>query len=107
MDGFIYLEPQAPPALTIAGAFPVFAYKQTNARLTGMDAKISYTLFREFSLEAGAAVLRAWDITNNDWIIQMPSDRLTGGFHWHFMMAEIRVGYQRRHHPYPGAVTGT
>ena len=84
MDGFIYLEPQAPPALTIAGAFPVFAYKQTNARLTGMDAKISYTLFREFSLEAGAAVLRAWDITNNDWIIQMPSDRLTGGFHWHF-----------------------
>jgi iron complex outermembrane receptor protein len=83
-DNFIYLEPLQPPALTIAGAFPVFAYKQTTARISGADAVIRYVLVKELELEVRGSMLRAYDISNGQWIIQMPADRLSGGINWHF-----------------------
>ena len=35
IEKFIYLAPQLPPTLTIRGAFPTFAYRQTDALLRG------------------------------------------------------------------------
>ena len=42
---FIYMEPANEPELTIRGAFPVFNYKQTNARISGFDVKITNRFF--------------------------------------------------------------
>ncbi|HMP93986.1 MAG TPA: TonB-dependent receptor, partial [Phnomibacter sp.] len=42
IQDFIYLAPTPPPVLTIRGYYPVFPYRQTNARLSGLDADIGY-----------------------------------------------------------------
>ena len=75
---FIYMEPAAEPELTIRGAFPVFNYKQTNARISGFDGKITKRFFNHFQLMGKAMILRAWNYSANDYLIYMPSDRYSG-----------------------------
>jgi iron complex outermembrane receptor protein len=64
-----------PPELTIRGAFPAFRYTQTNARLTGFDLSAAWNIDAHFSSTIKASLLRAWDKTNKQWLIQMPADR--------------------------------
>ena len=75
INGFIFLEPMFPPELTIRGAFPAFRYTQTNARLTGFDLSAAWNIDAHFSSTIKASLLRAWDKTNKQWLIQMPADR--------------------------------
>jgi len=42
IQDYIYLQPQAEFRLTIRGAFPVFQYQQTDARLYGTDWQVTY-----------------------------------------------------------------
>ncbi|MGB5981271.1 MAG: TonB-dependent receptor [Nonlabens sp.] len=44
INNFVQLEPNG-VELTTRGAFPVYSYRQTDARLYGVDAGLSYTLF--------------------------------------------------------------
>jgi len=74
-SNFIYMNPAAQPELTIKGAFPVFEFKQANARISGADLKMSYTLLEKLQLTANCMWLRAWNYTINDYLIYMPSDR--------------------------------
>jgi iron complex outermembrane recepter protein len=75
INNFMFLKPAYPPQLTIRGAFPSFEYDQTDARLAGTDVQISYLIDNHFRLQGKASLLRAFDLTNDDWLIQMPSDR--------------------------------
>jgi iron complex outermembrane receptor protein len=75
INDFIYLKPTYPPQLTIRGAFPSFEFDQTDARLMGTDIQLSYLFDNHFRLQGKASILRAFDLTNDDWLIQMPSDR--------------------------------
>jgi iron complex outermembrane recepter protein len=75
INDFIFLEPTFPPELTIRGAFPSFRYNQTNARLHGSDVTIQYTVNAHWLGTVKASVLRAWNKTAKDWLIQMPADR--------------------------------
>lgn len=79
INGFIFLRPTFPAQLTIRGAFPAFEFAQTNATLRGVDLTVRKQLTPHWQLTAKGALLRAWDRNENDWIIQMPSDR--GEFH--------------------------
>jgi iron complex outermembrane recepter protein len=76
-SNFIYLNPGTQPELTIKGAYPVFDYKQANARISGLDAKLSSEFFNHLQLTAKAMLLRAWNTTSNDYLVYMPSDRYT------------------------------
>ncbi len=76
IEGFIFLRPDFPPELTIRGAFPVFTYQQTDARLHGLDLNATAHFWKHLDFLVKASLLRAWDLKSNDWIIQMPSDRL-------------------------------
>jgi iron complex outermembrane receptor protein len=78
IQGFIFLRPDFPPELTIRGAFPLFTYQQTDARLHGFDFNATAHFWKHLDLIVKASVLRAWDLKANDWIIQMPSDRIDG-----------------------------
>ncbi|MBU6158055.1 MAG: TonB-dependent receptor [Bacteroidetes bacterium] len=78
INGFIFLRPDFPPELTIRGAFPVFMYQQTDARLHGLDFNATAHIWKHVDLIMRASVLRAWDMKANDWLIQMPADRLEG-----------------------------
>lgn len=75
IDNFIYRQPATTPILTIHGAFPAFYYKQTNATLKGCDIYLNYKLAKSIEVTQKAALLRAWNKTENEWLIMMPSDR--------------------------------
>ena len=74
-SNFIYLNPASQPELTIRGAYPVFNYKQANARISGIDAKMQTHFFNHIELTGKAMILRAWNYSINDYLVYMPSDR--------------------------------
>lgn len=72
---FIYQLPQKPPVLTVLGAFPTFVYKQTNARLTGLDAEVTIQIRKNINLTSKASLLYARNLQTNSWIELMPANR--------------------------------
>lgn len=74
LPSFIYLAPVFPATLTIRGAFPTYAYNQTEALLYGTDNRITYQLMDWMSIESSTSILRARDVSNGNWIVQMPAD---------------------------------
>lgn len=75
---FIYRKPVPDePVLTVAGAFPKIVYGQTNARLQGIDASIGYRFSKAVKFDSKVSLLRAKDKVLNDWLVLMPSDRLS------------------------------
>jgi len=79
MNGFIYQEPVYPPTLTIRGAFPTFKYKQTDAMLSGLDFDMKYKLAPAIWFNLRGSTLFAHNQVQKDWIIFMPSDRVSTG----------------------------
>ncbi len=75
IDNFIYLKPTLPATLTIKGAFPTFNYAQVNASLTGFDLKAKYNFSKELSWTGTTSFLWAYNLTEEDWLVGMPSNR--------------------------------
>jgi iron complex outermembrane receptor protein len=78
INNFIYQQPMPNnPVLTIAGAFPLLEYKQTNAALSGLD--ISTLIKPASTLEwvSKFSFLHARNKQTNDWLILMPANRLS------------------------------
>jgi len=84
IQGFIYRQPTPTPVLTIRGAFPGFNYTQTDAILRGVDVYTSYHFTHWLEWKVKGSMLRAWNQGANNWLIQMPADRIETefGFHW-------------------------
>jgi len=75
INGFIYLRP-AGFRLTIRGAFPVFDNVATDVSMHGMDATVLFHLAGPWSIRSQASIVRARDLVQDEWLFQMPSDRL-------------------------------
>ena len=71
---YIFLLPIKPPVLTVLGAFPTFAYKQTTANLSGLDAEINYTISKIFALKSRTSILFARNVKQHNWIELMPAN---------------------------------
>jgi len=71
---FIYLNP-GPSLLTIRGAFRTFDYAQTDVALSGADLGVRWTPIVGLDVSAGAALLRARDVSQREPLIGMPPDR--------------------------------
>lgn len=85
IDDFIYQQPMPDnPVLTIAGAFPLLEYKQTNALLTGFDLGTSWKLIDPLQLESKLSVLYARNTTRKDWLILMPPNRISNELTYKF-----------------------
>lgn len=78
IEDFIYLKPAYPALLTIRGAFPAFDYAQSRVNLSGTDLKSGYRINSHLSADFKASILRAFNKSENTWLIQMPADR----FEW-------------------------
>lgn len=76
INDYIYLEP-GEDILTIRGYYKTFRYRQTNARLTGADVSLQYDWNDHLSSSAKGSFLRARDRKANDWLILIPSDRVS------------------------------
>lgn len=93
INGFINLVPQTPPTLTLRGAFPTFRYIQTDALLYGADFRVERTFSRQWSSAVKGSFLWARDRQKNDWLQQMPANRLEGQLTWSFAGKRFRNGY--------------
>ncbi|MDT8346710.1 MAG: TonB-dependent receptor [Flavobacteriaceae bacterium] len=71
IDGFILLEPTGVEQ-TIRGAFPVFSYRQTDARFLGVDAQVEVNVHRFFDYRSSWSYTHATDVKQEQAIIDIP-----------------------------------
>lgn len=72
---FIFQQPTDSIVVTIRGAFPYTYYRQSDVSMKGMDAQLRWHFLPKWQLSTKASILRAWNETDNDWLIAMPADR--------------------------------
>lgn len=78
LQDFIYRVPKPEnPILTIAGAFPLIKFEQTNALLTGADLTADVNLFPQWLWKNKISLLYAYNRTAKEWLIGMPSHNFT------------------------------
>jgi iron complex outermembrane receptor protein len=78
---FIFQQPRPnEPVLTIRGAFPKLEYLATDALLHGLDLTATFQLHERLAATSRYAGLRARNLRLDDWLIGMPSDRLSQQF---------------------------
>ena len=70
INDFIVLEPNGIES-TIRGVFPVYNYRQTNARLVGIDVSASYQ-YQNFDILSNFAYVNGEDIEREEALINMP-----------------------------------
>ncbi len=93
INDFIYLKPRSEngvlqTVLTVRGAFPAFDYTQIDARFAGIDLSINYLITNQLSLTEKYSTVRAKDIKNNIFIVNIPSDRLESTLKYSFKKPE-------------------
>lgn len=76
IGGYIYLEPDPEPIVTIRGAYPLMRYRQTDALLYGFDGTVDYRLLDPLRVGATLSVVRGEDVSAGVPLIQMPADHL-------------------------------
>lgn len=62
VDNFIYQIPLPTPRLTIRGAFPVFAFNQNDALLSGAELTLDYKLFKDVHYSFGLNYIYGEDL---------------------------------------------
>jgi len=72
IKNYILLQPEQQARLTIRGAFPVFAYKQTNAVISGSDFDLKYNIIKQIAFTQRTSFLYGRDLSTKDDLIFMP-----------------------------------
>ncbi len=75
IDDYIYLNPTGETRLTIRGAFPVYAYEQTRARIMGFDLTSGFGLGETWHGNFSYSFLKGQDLSENQPLIYMPANR--------------------------------
>jgi iron complex outermembrane receptor protein len=84
INNFIYIQPVPDePVLTIAGAFPKWVYTQSDAQLSGIDFTSMLKPWRWLEWTMKYSMLRARNLSLDDWLIMMPSDRIRNELTWY------------------------
>ncbi len=78
IEDYIFLAPQNEFQLDIRGAFPIFLYEQTDARIFGTDLLLSYEPVEALKLTTKYAFVRGDDTRNNLPLISLPANNLSG-----------------------------
>ncbi|TYP99147.1 iron complex outermembrane receptor protein [Tenacibaculum adriaticum] len=71
ISNFIFIEPGGIET-TLRGSFPVWNYKQTNARLTGVDLTMQYLINSNWALNNNTSYILGDDLLQNRPLIDMP-----------------------------------
>lgn len=77
INGFIYLQPQSEYRLTIRGAFPVFKYQQTNARIAGLDLTATYEPIEQIRLSGRYSFIHGDNLSEQIPLVFMPPNRVS------------------------------
>lgn len=84
IDNYIFLNPQDEIRLTIRGAFPLFKYEQTDARLVGFDLLGTYQVNDKFNITGKYSYLKGTDKSHNLPLVYMPSNNFYGALNYQF-----------------------
>jgi len=76
IDDYIFLNPQDEIRLTIRGAFPVFNYEQTDARIYGLDLTGKWQIAPAFYTNLSYSFIRGKDLTNNLPLVNIPANTI-------------------------------
>lgn len=76
-SNYIYLDPSLSYVQSLRGAFPVFNYKSTQAFFWGIDLHGKWEFSDHLGYDLKASLIRAKDISNNNYLPFIPSDRLS------------------------------
>lgn len=71
---YIFLNPQDKLRLTIRGAFPVFSYEQTDARIFGMDISSQFTISNSLLGKLKYSFIQGDDISNDKPLVALPAN---------------------------------
>jgi iron complex outermembrane receptor protein len=77
INDYIYLQPQAEFQLTIRGAFPVFKYEQTDARIVGLDLYAKYEISPNIETAVTYSYINGTDRIQNNGLVFIPANNLT------------------------------
>jgi len=91
---YIYLEPQDEIRLTIRGAFPVFKYQQTDARIFGLDILGTYYVVEPLSISLAYNYIHADDLANNLPLINIPSNNVKSKLVYNFLK-HVKIGNKK------------
>lgn len=81
INDFIYLRPTGFET-TIRGAFPVWAFQQTNAVLSGVDIAFNAYFLEKWTYNLGTAYVNGWDVSNKKHLIDVPPLKIVNGLKW-------------------------
>jgi iron complex outermembrane receptor protein len=91
---------------TIRGAFPVWEYQQTNARLVGVDVQTHWKIGKQWQHDFTLAYVNGKDITNKESLIDIPPLDLSNKIQfskreWHDLKLELKSEIVLRQNQFP------
>ena len=105
INDYIVLEP-TDVELSIRGAFPVWEYRQTNARLLGIDAKLNKKWFPNWKTNHSFSLVKGRDIETEIPLINIPAANVSNAliFHkenWNDLVVSLESEYTFRQNEFP------
>ncbi len=102
---FIFIEPTGVET-TIRGAFPVWSYRQTNARLFGIDTRFKYYFDSFWSYDNKSSFIKGKDVTANRALIDIPAFKTVNVIRysrpsWSGFKAELESQWVFRQNEFP------
>ena len=95
INNYMFLSPTG-VEMTIRGAFPVWEYEQTNARLTGIDIQSLWKISPNWQLKSAFSYIDGDDLSNNEPLIDMPPMQFINTIQyskkeWHELLLELKA----------------
>lgn len=105
ISNFMFLRPVGFET-TIRGAFPVWEYQQTNARLAGVDVQTHWKMSEQWQYDFALAYVNGRDITNKESLIDIPPLNLSNKIQfskgeWYDMKLELKSEIVLRQNQFP------
>lgn len=105
IKNYMFLQPTGFET-TIRGAFPVWEYRQTNARLAGIDFHSKWQVTKRWSHDLTASYVSGRDVTGSQRLIDMPPLTLNNKIQyarkdWHSLLLEMRSEWVCRQNQFP------
>ncbi|MBN9283492.1 MULTISPECIES: TonB-dependent receptor [unclassified Flavobacterium] len=105
ISDFMYLTPIGQET-TIRGAFLVWEYRQTNARLLGIDVHSNWKINSNFEHDFALAYVNGRDLTNSKALIDMPPLNISNALRftkkeWNRLQLELKSELVFRQNQYP------
>ena len=91
---------------TTRGAFPVWEYQQTNARLTGVDVQTHWKISKQWQHDFALGYVNGKDLTNKESLIDIPPLNFSNKIQfskneWHDLKLELKSEVVLRQNQFP------